>query len=191
MLPMYNTETFSQIYPDFESFKDTFDNDFDSYAKDIISADSLETLYWLLYARYCDNPITNYSVNNFKAKIVAITFQKGPSWEKRLAIQDTIRNLSEDDLLSGARTLFNNAAHDERAPGTNTDEELPYINVQNVTKQRRSKLDAYSYLQDILRTDVTEEFIRSYAKLFSKFVSPTVTRIYVNDIVEQDEEEES
>ena len=188
---MYNTQTFSQIYPDFESFKDTFDNDFDSYAKDVISADSLETLYWLLYARYCDNPITNYSVNNFKAKIVAITFQKGPSWEKRLEIQDTIRSLTEDDLLTGARTLFNNASHDERAPGTDTSEELSYINVQNVTKQKRSKLDAYSYLQDILRTDVTEEFIRSYAKLFSKFVSPTNTRIYVNDIVEEDEEEEN
>ena len=184
MLPMYNTKTFSQVFPNFDSFKYCFDNDFQAYAKDCVSADSLKTLYWLLYARYCDNPIVNYTVDNFKAKIVALTFQKAPTWERKLSLQETLRSLSESDLLTGARTIFNKALHPEAEPGTDTDEELDYINAQDVSKQRRSKLDAYSYLQDVLKTDVTEEFIKSYSKLFSKFVSPTVTRIYENDIEE-------
>lgn len=185
MLPMYNTETFSQIYPTFESFKDTFDNDFDKYAKDCISENSLKTLYWLLYSRYGENPIVNLTINIFKSKIVAITFQKGPTWERKLSLQKSLRDLSEDDLLTGARTILNRAEHDEGEPGTDTDELLGYINLQNVSKMRRSKIDAYSFLQDILKSDVTEEFISSYAKLFSRFVSPTVRRIYPNDVEEE------
>ena len=184
MLPMYNTKTFADVFPTFDSFKSVFDNDFDKYAKDCISATSLKTLFWILYSRYCDNPIVNYSIINFKAKIVSLTYQKGPTWERKLALQKDLRDLSESDLLTGARTIFNRAQHDEGEPGTDTDIELTYINAQDVSKQRRSKLDAYSYLQDVLKTDVTEEFIKSYAKLFSKFVSPTVTRIYENDIEE-------
>lgn len=184
MLPMYNTKTFSEVFPNFDSFKSCFDNDFQSYAKDCITASSLKTLFWILYSRYCDNPIVNYSEINFKSKIVSTTFQKGPTWERKLALQKSLRDLTDAELLVGARTIFNRAVHPETEPGTNTDEELTYLNAQDVSKVRRSKLDAYSYLQDILKTDVTEEFIRSYSKLFSKFVSPTVTRIYVNDIEE-------
>lgn len=183
---MYNTKTFSDVFPDFESFKHCFDNDFQAYAKDCISATSLKTLYWILYSRYCDNPIVNYSIINFKAKMVSNTYQKGPAWERKLSLQKSLRDLTETDLLAGARTIFNRAVHPEAEPGTDTDTELSYINAQDVSKQRRSKLDAYSYLQDVLKTDVTEEFIKSYAKLFSKFVSPTVTRIYENDIEEED-----
>ena len=94
MLPMYNTKTFSQVFPDFDSFKDCFDNDFQSYAKDCISATSLKTLFWILYSRYCDNPIVNYSVINFKAKIVSLTYQKGPTWERKLALQKSLRDLT-------------------------------------------------------------------------------------------------
>lgn len=186
MLPMYNTKTFSQVFPTYASFKDCFDNDFDEYAKNVIPANYLQTLYWLLYARFCDNPIVNYSVINFKAKLVGITWQKGPAWVRKVQLQDSLRALTEDDLLTGARTIFNKALHPETEPGTDTDTELTYINVQDVSKQRRSKLDAYSYLQDVLKNDVSEEFIRHFEKLFSKFVSPTITRIYENDIDEEE-----
>lgn len=186
MLPSYNTESFSQIFPDFNSFKKCFDEDFDSYAKDCITSDSMKQLYWLLFARYADNPISNLTINRFKAKIVAITFQKAPTWERRLGVQASLRSLSEAELQTGARTIFNRALHPETEPGTDTDTELTYINTQDVSKQRRSKLDAYSYLMDVLRLDVTEELIQSYAKLFSKFVSPTIIAIYENEVEEED-----
>ena len=184
MLPRYDTKIFSEIFPDFASFKNVFDNEFNSYAKNCITETSLKTLYWLLFARYGASPAASYSVDLFKAQIVGNTFQKGPTWEKKLAVQKSLRELSEADLLAGARTMFNRALHPEDPPGTDTDEELPYLNAQDVSKQRRSKLDAYSYLQDVLKTDVTEEFIRSYEKLFSKFVSPTITHVYENEDLE-------
>ena len=187
MLPMYDTKSFAEIIPDYDSFKELFDNEFDSYAKDCITATSLNKLYWLLYARYADNPIANRSETRFKARLVAITFQKAPTWERKLGVQASLRGLTEDELQTGARTIFNRALHDETPPGTNTDTELTYINSQDVSKLKRSKLDAYSYLMDVLKTDVTEELISSYAKLFSKFVTPNITRIYVNDIEEEEE----
>lgn len=183
MLPRYNTVLFSDVFPNYDDFKKCFDEDFD-YAKDCISANSLKTLFYILYGRYGNNPIVNYTEEQFKAKLVSNTFQKGPTWERKLAAQKSIRELTEAELQAGARTILNKAMHDEGDPGTDTDTELTYINTQDVSKMRRSKLDAYSYLQDVLKTDVTEEFIRSYAKLFSKFVSPNVTRIYENDIEE-------
>lgn len=186
MLPRYNTQVFMDIYPDFASFKYTFDNEFDKYAKDCITANSLKTLYWLLFARYGNSPIANYTVDIFKSKLVAITYQRGPTWERKLALQKSLRDLTEDELLTGARTIFNRALHPETEPGTDTDEELTYINAQDVSKNRRSKLDAYSFLQDVLKNDITEEFIRQYAKLFSKFVSPNITRIYENEVEEED-----
>ena len=189
MLPMYNTKTFVQILPDFASFKKLFDEDFDQYAKDCITSTSLNKLYWLLYARYADNPICNLSEERFKARLVAITFQKGPTWERKLGVQASLRGLTEDELLAGSRTIFNRAVHPEQEPGTNTDTELTYINAQDVSKLKRSKIDAYSYLMDVLKTDVTEELISSYAKLFSKFVSPTITRINENYISEEEEED--
>ena len=189
MLPMYDTKTFSQILPDVATFKKLFDEDFDQYAKDCITSTSLTKLYWLLYARYADSPIVNRSESRFKAELVAITFQKGPTWERKLGAQASLRGLTESELQTGARTIFNRAQHPEQEPGTDTDTELTYINAQDVSKQKRSKLDAYSYLMDVLRTDVTEEFIKSYAKLFTKFVSPNITRIYENDISEEEEEE--
>lgn len=189
MLPRYNTKLFVEIYPDYESFKKTFDEDFGQYAKDCISATSLKTLYWMLFAKYGNNPIVNCSVDTFKAKIVSLTFSKGPTWERKLALQKTLRDLSDADLLTGAKTILNKALHDASDPSTNSTEETPYINAQDVSKMTRSKLDAYSYLQDVLRTDVSEEFIRSYSVLFSKFVSPNITRIYVNDIEEEEDSE--
>lgn len=188
MLPQYNTKIFTDIFPDFSSFKDCFDNDFDSYAKDCIPWDYLRTLYWLLFSRYGFNPIVNLTEDLFKARVVAITFQKGPTWVRRLQIQSDLRDLTDEELITGAKTILNKAMHDETEPGTDTDTELPYVNAQDVSKIKRSKIDAYSYLNDVLKTDVSQEFIDSYAKLFSKFVTPNITFIYVD---EEEEEEDN
>lgn len=189
MLPMYDTKTFNQVFPEWDDFKNMFDNDFGAYAKDVIEEESLNTLYWLLYARFGNTHMTNQSVNQFKAKLVAIVFQKGPSWERNLNLQKSIRTLTDDELRAGAVSIYNTAANPETGPGTESTEELGFVNSQNVSKHKRSKLDAYSYLQELLRTDVTEVFISSFSILFSKFARPIVTAIYENDIDEEEEEQ--
>lgn len=190
MLPMYNRQTFSDIFPDLDSFKDCLLNDFDGYAASSISNDEKKTLYWLLYARYGNNPITNNSVAQFKAKMVAIVFAKGPTWAKKVELQKSLRLLNDDDLRAGAVSIYNTALNPETAPSTQDTDELEYVNSQNVSKHKRSFLDAYSFLQDLLKNDVTEEFIKSFAILFSRFVGPMRVRIYENDLPEEEEDDD-
>lgn len=190
MLPMYNRQTFSDIFPDLDSFKDCLLNGFDGYAAESITNDEKKTLYWLLYARYGNNPITNNTVAQFKAKMVAIVFAKGPTWAKKVELQKSLRLLNDDDLRAGAVSIYNTALNPETAPSTKDTDELEYVNSQNVSKHKRSFLDAYSFLQDLLKNDVTEEFIKSFAILFSRFVGPMRVRIYENDLPEEEEDED-
>lgn len=189
MLPMYNRKTFSQIFPDPESFIQCIDSEFNEYAKNALNETNKTALYWLLFARYGNNPITNNTVSQFKAKMVSIVFSKGPSWEKNLDIQSKIRSLSEDELRKGAVNIYNQALHPETSPGTGTTEELDYINQQNVNKHKRSAMDAYSFLMDLIKTDVTEVFIKAFSGLFSRFVGPMRVDIYENDLPDEEEEE--
>ena len=186
LLPQYNTKLFTDVFPDDNSFKALFVNA--NFKDGFIHPDYLITLYYLLYARYGANPIANLTENLFKAKIISIVWCKGPTWVKRLSLQKSLRDLTDAELLSGAKTIFNRALHPETEPGTDTDTELTYINAQDVSKIKRSKIDAYSYLNDVLKNDVTKEFIDAFAELFCKFVSPSITHIYENDI-EDDEED--
>lgn len=186
MLPMYNRQIFSDIFPDVESFKKCLSDEFDGYAKSALTDDNKTVLYWLLFARYGNNPITNNTVNQFKAKMVSIVFSKGPSWEKNLDIQSKIRSLSDEELRKGAVNIYNQALHPETSPGTGTTEELDYINQQNVNKHKRSAMDAYSFLMDLIKTDVTEVFIKAFSGLFSRFVGPMRVDIYENDLPEEE-----
>lgn len=186
LLNMYETKTFSQVFERQEDFVSMLKNDFGGYAKNSITDENKEALYWLLYSRYGNNPIINLSENVFKSKLTAIVFQKGPTWQKRVKIQDDIRGLTHDQLKQGAITISNSALNPETEPGTQDTDELSYVNSQNVNKSKRSDLDAYSFLMDLLKTDVTESFIDSFSVLFSKFVAPDITHIYVDDNEEEE-----
>lgn len=100
----------------------------------------------MLYARYGNSSIANEDVNQFKYKVFSIIFQYGPTWEKRLDIQSKLRNLSDADILAGQKAVYNNALNPGTAPGTSSPEELTYINAQNTTSLKKSKMDAYMQL---------------------------------------------
>ena len=103
---------------------------------------------------------------------MAIIFQYGPTWEKRLEIQDKLRKLSIDDLQTGTLSVTNLAKNPGNKLATD-DELIKNVNDQSRTKYKKSKLDAYGQLYALLETDVTEEFLGKFKKLFNKFASPT------------------
>lgn len=181
---MYETRTFAEIFDDYGSFKYYYQQC--QYPKMLDSDDSnnkisnLQTLYYLLYAKYGNSPIANYDENQFVYKVFGIVFQYGPSWQKRLDIQKKLREISDDDLLKGAKAIYNHAYNPETQPGTQTLEELTYINDQNTTNYKKSKMDAYTQLWNLLATDVTEEFINRFNICFKKFVKPG-TYLYVSE----------
>ena len=124
----------------------------------------------------------------WKYKIFSIIFQYGPTWEKRLAIQQELRGLDLAALREGSKAIYNHAFNPSGEPATDSDTALNYINDQNQTLYKKSKMDAYGQLWELLNTDVTGEFLAKFQKCFKQFVKPERTWIYVTDLDEEEED---
>lgn len=182
LIPQYSTVIFTDIWDNAADFLADFnDNGIIDAQNPPITTTSAQTLFYLLYARYGNNPIANLDIEQWKYKIFSIIFQYGPSWEKRLSIQSALRGLTEADLLSGSRAIYNTALNPSTAPSTASNEELTYINSQNTTNYKKSKMEAYAQLWDLLETDVTEEFLLKFKKCFKIFVSAEQPMLFVSD----------
>lgn len=151
-----------------------------------IGTGSATTLFYLLYSRYGNNPIANYDEMQFKMKVMSIIWQYGPTWQKRVDIQDRLRGMTEDELMTGAKQIYNHAFNPSTDPSTSSLTELEYINDQNTANYKRGKLESYSTLWEILKVDVTEDFIKKFLPCFKKFVRPSRTWIYTT---EEDDDE--
>lgn len=176
------TRTFADIFPNVGIFIDEYQNSGLAPNSQIISTDSATTLYYLLYARYGNSHIANSDENQFKYRVWSTIFMYGPTWEKRLEVQAKIRALTEDELRDSARAIYNHAFNPSTEPGTFTDKEFDYINEQNVTKHKRSKTDGYALLMELLKTDVTNDFINKFKKLFLVIVEPELPLWYVTEL---------
>lgn len=180
----YRNRKFTDIWGSAEDFLADYN---DNGISPTISATSATTLFYLLYARYGNSTIASSDENQFKYKVFSTIFMYGPTWEKRVEIQKNIRELTLDEVLDGGKAIYNAALNPNQAPSTDTLEELPYINSQNTTKYKKSKVDAYSIIINLLETDVTEEFIAQFKKLFLIVVSPELPLWYVTDINKEGE----
>ena len=96
MIPQYDTKLFTDIWEEVSDFLYDYQN---VGIPTTISNGNATTLYYLLYARYGNNPIANYDEEQFKYKVFSIVFQYGPTWEKRLSVQNTLRGLTIEDLV--------------------------------------------------------------------------------------------
>ena len=185
MLPQYSTVKFTDVWESAADFCYTYQN---IGIPKIIKVENAQTLYYLLYAKYGNSPIANRDVEQFKYKIFSIVYQYGPTWEKKLDIQAKLRAISDDDLLKGAKAIYNSAMNPSTAPATQTLDELPYINGQNTTNYKKSKMDAYGQLWELLNTDVTGQFLTKFKDCFKKFVRPEMPLVYITE--EEDEQGE-
>lgn len=165
----FRTRTFTDIYGSLEEFKDDYTN---SGIPTTLSDSNISTLYYLLYARYGNSNIASSDENQFKYKLMSIIFMYGPAWQKRLDIQKKLMELSDDEIVKGATAIYNQALNPSQAPSTQTLEELNYINSQNTTKYKKSKIEGYALLTELIKTDVTEAFIGKFKKLFITVVEP-------------------
>lgn len=178
----YRTRTFNDIYPTFDDFKD------DTAIYNSIGLNpnfketTNQTLFYLLSARYGNSSVANSDESQFKLKLFSTIFQYGPTWEKRLSIQTDLRALTEDELLTGNKAIYNHSFNPSTAPSTDTLDELPTINDQNVTKYKKSKMDAYANLMALLEKDVTEEFMNKFKKLFLIIVEPQLPLWYLTEL---------
>ena len=171
----YRTRTFSQIYPELETFLDYYKTgEIPKELKD----ESIKTLYYLLYAKYGNSHIAYSDENQFRYAVLSTIFMYGPTWERRLEIQRDIRKLNDDELRAGSKAIYNHAYNPGQAPTTASLEELDYINDQNTTNYKKSKVSAFADVMAILETDVTERFIGQFKKLFITIVAPDYPLLY-------------
>ncbi len=181
MIPMYNTKTFVDIYGDVTAFTTDYTT---INLGGLTTSGLINKLYYLLYAKFGNSPIANMDENQFKYKLFSIIYMYGPAWDKRLDIQDKLRSITDADLTIGGKAIYNSALNPEQTPSTGDLDELDYINSQNTTNYKKSKMDAYTQLWNLIATDVTAEFLDKFNPLFKQFVRPN--RIYLYEDEEED-----
>ena len=184
----YRTRSFNEIYDNLVDFK----IDFEYYKSiglnpNLLKSESINTIFYLICARYGNSHIANSDENQFKLKLFSFIFQYAPYWEKKLDIQSTLRGLTEDQLREGSKQINNHSYNPSTEPTTDTLDELLTTNEQTATKFKKSRLDAYGILSDILERDVTEEFIGKFKKLFLIIVEPQLPLWYVTDTNSEEE----
>ena len=181
--PEYITKTFTQVYGSYDEFKSDYDDLISLVSGGItpLTADNIRATYYLLYAKYGNTPIVNYDETQFKMKLMSVIATYGPVWEKKKAIQVSLRGLSEAELLQGAKQIYNHAFNPSTEPSTQELEELTHINDQNVTNNKKSKMEAYSILWANLHVDATDEYINKFKNCFSRFVGDQYPIIYCEE----------
>ena len=181
--PEYSTKTFAQVYPSYEKFKEDYDaliTLVSGGVQPLTSANAQATFY-LLFARYGNNPIVNFDLTQFKMKLMSVIATYGPVWEKKKAIQKSLRDLSEAELLQGAKQIYNHAFNPSTEPSTQELEELTHINDQNVTNNKKAKMEAYSILWANLHVDATDEYLNKFKNCFSRFVGDQCPILFAVD----------
>lgn len=176
----FRQRKFTDIWENVDGFTDDYKN---CGIPATINDNSITTLYYLLYSRYGNSTISSSDETQFKYKLMSLIFQYGPTWEKRLEIQDAIRSLDLKELQDSATAIYNHAYNPSTAPATTDTAEqvMGYINDQNVTLHKRSKTDAYALLMSLLETDVTEDFLNRFKKLFLTVVEPELPLWYISE----------
>ena len=126
MFPQYDTKLMTEVWSQASDFLTDYQN---AGIPTTISNQNATTLYYLLYARYGNTPIANYDENQWKYKMFSIIFQYGPTWEKRLDIQTTLRGLQISDLVDNGsfHELFNHSAS-ESSSKTGSDNNTRTLN---------------------------------------------------------------
>lgn len=180
----YRQVKFTDVYPDVATFLSDYTS---NGIKTTISQDSATTLYYLLYSRFGNSVIASSDTNRFKYDLFGTIFSYGPTWEKRLDIQDKLRNLTDDELFTGSTSINNHAYNPGTSPSTNYLDELPAINEQVTNKYKKDKMSGYAMLISLLDTDVTEGFISKFKKLFIKVVQPDIPLWYATEIITTDD----
>lgn len=179
----FDNVTFSDLWPS----KNTFISDYknlgfptDEYQLD---DNTLRLIWLLLLGRFADSTIKPYNIyGSFKIRFMSKVWQYAPAWKKNLDIQNKLRSLSLEDgseLYVGGSATYNSALN----PGTEiVEEELKFINSQNTTKYKKSKIEGLALLTDLLKNDVTEQFLRRFDEFFKTIIYSGQPLLYETEV---------
>lgn len=149
-----------------------------------VTNDNLTVLYYLLYARYGNSVVASSDITQFQYKLASIIFNEGHVWQKKLAIQRELANMTIAEAQVTGKGITSHAYNPGEEYDLDSEGILQTINDQNVNTQKVSPVVAAQLLYQSVE-DVTTSFINKFADLFLKFVNPEEPLWYVT---EDDEE---
>lgn len=173
----FRTRTFSEIIETQEDFIDIVNTFFPG----VMSEADLTTLYYLLLADFANSHIASSDENRFKLKMASIVYREGPNWAKFRAVQDTLRSMSEADIMKRGQSVRNHAYNPgEQNIDSTSGDILNYLNEQSVSYDTANKPEAYAIYLTML-ADKTESFINMFRPLFLTIVNPELPLWYVEE----------
>ena len=191
---MSNFQTFDNItFSDLWSTEEEFVNSYKEVGfpqtfegGNYVTDEDLKLIWLLLLGRFADSTIKPFNTYGaFHVRFMSRVWQHAPAWKKNLEIQNKLTSLSlEDgsDIYKGGSAIYNTAMNPSTQPGTGTDQELNFINNQNVTKHKKSKLEGLAMLSDLLKNDVTEQFLKRFDDFFKTIIYTGRTLVYETEI---------
>lgn len=178
----FDNVTFSDLWSDSDSFVQAYKTSglplsytlTDGTVGTYLNDDDLTLIWTLMIGRFADSTIKPYNTfGAFQVRFMSRVWQHAPAWKKELEIQNKLRSMSladNSEIYKGSSAIYNSALNPNTTPGTGTDSELSYINSQNVTKYKKSKLEGLAILNDMLKRDVTEQFLRRFDDFFKTII---------------------
>ncbi len=172
-IPKNLTMTFSEYYDSIDTFKAKY-NELPSNMKLLTDA-QVGLVYCLLLGEYANSRFANLSIDQANMRIFTTLYSYGPAYFKKKEIQTAITNLDLtrdlDIILAGTTAIYNSAANDGGLPTTQTSEELGFVDSQNTTKYRRSKLEGYANYYELISNDPTKDFLAKFKSIFAKYIT--------------------
>lgn len=164
LLPQYATRTFTEIYESVNDFIYDYNN---IGLPRTIDVSLCMTLYYLLYGKYGNSPIANNDETQFKYKMFSLIWQYGPTWEKRLNIQEELRNLSLEDLITDTQIheLFehegSNTESGSNSSTASRDTSESGTNTGTITNRKQGTVTTDH--DSTVTTDNTNESVKNHA----------------------------
>lgn len=139
-----------------------------------ITADQVELLYYLLFSKYGNSRFANLSIDQANLSLWKTVYSEAKQYFKEKEIHDNICNFNLttdlDIIVGGTTAIYNTALNDGSAPSTNTTTELGYVNSQNTTKYKRTKLEGLANYLSLIANDPTDRFLGKFKPLFEKLI---------------------
>lgn len=180
----YRTRTFSDIFPSDTSFIEGFR---DCPLGSVLTDEEASKIWFILASKYMNSHICYSDENQFKFNVYQIVYSAGPTYCKKVELQDKLRALTDTDILKGTKVIYNHAYNPASAPSTDTLTEIETINDQNTANTLKSKMQGYTELYSALNDRLTEDFLHKFKKLFLRVVEPQLPLWYITNVEEEEE----
>lgn len=160
-------ETFSDIFTSkavMESFANTLG--VKSLGVDAVIQPISDMEYLALVGRYGSSHIRYHNRYQFMAQFFTLYIEAQERLLSKIKINKRLRNLTEEEALTGSKIITNNATNPDTSPATDAYEPLPYVNSQSAQKERLGEVKGLYGWKHSVGGQAYIEFVDTFKQLF-------------------------